>query len=134
MDSGPWVPLRWLGPPTLLGLALALVAGQGQQGTAAWASSPQAWQAYGRQVLQACRSASQLRQPAPAGERVDLPDRNGRITSVLLLRGTYPQATLAGRRGLELCLFESASGRARVAEADRLLGGSGSPGGGGPTR
>lgn len=132
MDSGPRVPLRRLGSPTLLGLAL--LAGQGLEQTAAWASSPQAWRVYGRQVLQACRSASQLRQPAPAGDRVDLPDRKGRLTSVLLLRGRYPQAALAGRRGLELCLFESASGRARVAEADRLLGGSGSPGGDGPTR
>lgn len=91
------------------------------------ASSPSAWAALGQQVLQACRAASSLRNPQAAGERVDLPAANGAPTSVLLLQGTYPQPHMAGRRGLELCLYDGGSRRARVVEADRLVGGARRP-------
>lgn len=84
------------------------------------ASSPQAWAAYGQQVQKACLSASGLRNPRPAGERVDLPGPADALTSALLVEGTYPQPHMAGRRGLELCLYDARSKRARVAEADRL--------------
>jgi len=84
------------------------------------ASSPQAWNAYGQQVVKACVAASGLRSPKPAGERVDLPGRNDALTSALLLEGTYPQPHMAGRRGLELCLYDARSRQARVAAADRF--------------
>jgi hypothetical protein len=61
-----------------------------------------------------------LRQPRPAGDRVDFPAAGGALTSALLLQGTYPQSHLAGRRGLELCLYDSATNQARVVDADRL--------------
>lgn len=99
----------------LLGLSLVAVA------LPARAASPQAWTAYGQQVVRACLAASGLRDPKPAGERVDLPGRNDALTSVLLLGGTYPQPHMAGRRGLELCLYDARSRQARVAEADRLM-------------
>ena len=104
--------------PVLLTAAAALPAR---------ASSPQAWAAYGQQVQKACLAASTLRGSRPAGERVDLPAGNGAPTSVLLLEGTYPQAHMAGRRGLELCLYDGATRKARVAEADRLLKGTRQP-------
>lgn len=99
---------------SLLGLALAASA------LPARASTPQAWTAYGQQVVKACVAASGLRNPRPAGERVDLPGRGDALTSALLLEGTYPQPHMAGRRGLELCLYDARSKQARVAEADRL--------------
>jgi len=55
---------------------------------------------------------------------VDLP---GLGLSALLLEGTYPQPHMRGRKGLELCLLEQRSGRASVAEADRLIGPAASP-------
>jgi hypothetical protein len=38
-----------------------------------------------------------------------------------MLEGTYPQPHLAGRRGLELCLYNARTGTVRVSEADRLI-------------
>ena len=110
-------------PPSiaLLGLALATAA------LPAGASSPQAWTAYGQQVVKACLASSSLRSPKPAGERVDLPGRGDALTSALLLEGTYPQPHMAGRRGLELCLYDARSKQARVAEADQLLKASRQP-------
>jgi hypothetical protein len=105
----------------LLGLALAAAAPR------AIASSPQAWNAYGQQVVKACLAASSLRNPKPAGERVDLPGRGEALSSALLLQGTYPQPHMAGRRGLELCLYDARSKQARVAEADQLLKSSRQP-------
>ena len=108
--------------PRRLGSALLLamtLAGLGNR--PAMASSPQAWEAYGRQVLQACRAASSLRNPRRAGERVEVPSANGSPTSVLLLQGSYPQPHMAGSSGLELCLYDGASRRARVTDADRLI-------------
>jgi len=84
------------------------------------ASSPQAWSAYAQQVLQACTAASGLLHPKPAGERLDLPGGQDGLVSVLMLEGVVPQPHMQGRRGLELCLYDSATRRARVAEADRL--------------
>jgi len=98
----------------LLGLALMAAA------MPARAASPQAWNAYGQQVQKACLAASVLRNPRPAGERVDLPGPGDALSSALLLEGTYPQPHMAGRRGLELCLYDARSKQARVGDADRL--------------
>ena len=114
------VPRSRLSAP-LLGLALLSAA------LPAGASTPQAWTAYGQQVVKACLVASGLRNPKPAGERVDLPGRGEALSSVLLIEGTYPQSHMAGRRGLELCLYDGASRKARVAEADRFYKGAQRP-------
>ncbi len=103
----------------VLALAAALI-GAGPAG----ASSPQAWQDYGQQVLKACRVASTLRAPRPAGERVDVNGRSGGLVSALLLEGMYPQPHLAGRRGFELCLYDARSRKASVADANNLLRGA----------
>ncbi|MFM7264989.1 MAG: hypothetical protein ACKOZW_05255, partial [Cyanobium sp.] len=66
-----------------------------------------------------------LRGTQPAGERLDLPaTANAGQLSVLLLQGSYPQPHMAGRGGLELCVYDPATRRARVGDADRLHRGS----------
>jgi len=107
----------------ILGLSLSLL-GTGLD--RALASSPQAWATYGQAVQQACLSASRLRQPRPAGDRLDLPmpasptaAATG-VISALLLRGTYPQPHMAGRSGLELCVYDASRKQARIGDADRL--------------
>ena len=112
---------RRSGVPSLAGLLLAATA---LAGGPALASSPQAWSAYDRQVRTACVAASGLAAVRVKGQRVDLP---GLGLSALLLEGTYPQPHMGGQKGLELCLVEQRSGRASVAEADRLIGPAATP-------
>jgi hypothetical protein len=100
--------------------AVASVAVLTHLATPAHASSPKAWADYGQQVQRACVAASGLRQARPAGDRVDFTAAGGALTSALLLQGSYPQPHMAGRRGLELCLYEASTKQARVADADRL--------------
>ena len=107
--------IRRVRMPGLVGLLLvstALVDG------AALASSPDAWRAYDRQVRTACVAASRLAAARVKGKRVDVLDLD---ISALLLEGTYPQPHMRGQKGLELCLFERRSGRAKVADGDRLF-------------
>jgi hypothetical protein len=115
-DGQGRVLLRWLSPLSL-GLAALLGAGPLQ------ASSPEAWKRYDRQVRSACVAASGLAAVRIRGSRIDFPSLG---LSSLVLEGTYPQAHMAGRRGLELCVFEQRSGRAAVAEADAQLAAPGS--------
>jgi hypothetical protein len=105
----------------LLGLGLAAAP---ITASPAGASSPQAWQDYGQQVLKACSAASTLRSPRPAGNRVDLNGRSGALVSALLLEGSYPQPHMAGRHGLELCLYDAHSRQASVADANNLQRGT----------
>ena len=112
-----------LAPGLALGLALGLVSSSLDR---AWGSSPQAWASYGQEVQRACLSASRLRQPRPAGDRLDLPapattaPSSPGLLSVLLLRGTYPQPHMAGRSGLELCVYDASRRQARIGDADGL--------------
>ncbi len=105
----------------LLGLGLAAAP---ITAAPAGASSPQAWQDYGQQVLKACTAASTLRSPRPAGERVDVNGRSDGLVSALLLEGIEPQPHRAGRRGLELCLYDARSRQASVADANNLQRGA----------
>ena len=88
-------------------------------GSPALASSPAAWAAYDARVRAACRAATSLVGAVERGDRLDLP---GPTLSVFLLEGRYRQPHLRGQRGLELCVFEQATGRASVVDADRLYG------------
>jgi len=101
--------------PGLVGLLLVSTA---LTDGAALASSPDAWRAYDRQVRTACVAASRLAAARVKGKRVDVLDLD---ISALLLEGTYPQPHMRGQKGLELCLFERRSGRAKVADGDRLF-------------
>lgn len=88
-------------------------------GLPALASSPAAWAAYDAKVRAACRAATTLVGAVERGDRLDLP---GPALSVFLLEGRYRQPHMQGQRGLELCVFEQATGRASVVGADRLYG------------
>ncbi len=122
--TSPRAPYRAVGS-LAFGLSLSLLGINLEQASA---SSPQAWANYGHEVQRACLAASRLRQPRPAGDRLDLPapatatasNAASGLVSVLLLRGTYPQAHMAGRSGLELCLYEASRRQARIGDADRL--------------
>jgi hypothetical protein len=111
-------------PTMALTLAIPLL------GSPALASSPAAWAAYDARVRAACRTATTLVGAVEQGDRLDLP---GPALSVFLLEGSYRQPHLQGQRGLELCVFEQATGRASVVGADRLYGpGASSPSGSRP--
>lgn len=90
---------------------------------AAWsycaASTPEAWSAFGEEVLKACVAASSLRDARPAGERVDFDDRVG--YSALVIVGRYPQPQMNNQSGRELCLFDRRTRTASVSDADRLI-------------
>jgi hypothetical protein len=105
--------------PGLVAPTLALTLVVPPLGSPALASSPAAWAAYDARVRAACRAATTLMGAVERGDRLDLP---GPALSVFLLEGRYRQAQLQGQRGLELCVFEQATGRASVVEADRLYG------------
>jgi hypothetical protein len=107
--------IRRVRMPGLVGLLLVSTA---LADGAALASSPDAWRAYDRQVRTACVAASRLAAARVKGKRVDVLDLD---ISALLLEGTYPQPHMRGQKGLELCLFERRSGRAKVADGDRLF-------------
>ena len=105
--------------PGLLAPSVALTLVVPPLGSPALASSPASWAAYDARVRAACRAATALMGAVERGDRLDLP---GPALSVFLLEGRYRQAQLQGQRGLELCVFEQATGRASVVEADRLYG------------
>ncbi len=85
----------------------------------AHATTPQAWASFGEEVTRACLHASQLREPHPAGERIDFDDRVG--VSVLVLEGRYPQPHMHGQQGRELCLFDRRTREVSIAVADGIL-------------
>lgn len=101
-------------------LAVALLAPQ------AWASSPDAWRAYDREVRTACLKASRLFQPRALGERLDVPvadvspEGHTALISALLIEGRDPQASLQSRKRRELCLFEQRTRRATLSDAEFL--------------
>jgi hypothetical protein len=126
------VPLSHRFPQALRSAASSLLAATGlvaptmsltlavpQLGLPALASSPAAWAAYDARVRAACRAATTLVGAVERGDRLDLP---GPALSVFLQEGRYRQAHMQGQRGLELCVFEQATGRASVVSADRLYG------------
>jgi len=115
--------------PGLVVPTLALILAAPLLGSPALASSLAAWAAYDARVRAACRAATTLVGAVERGDRLDLP---GPALSVFLLEGRYRQPHLQGQRGLELCVYEQASGRASVVGADRLYGpGASSPSGSG---
>jgi hypothetical protein len=92
---------------------LLLVAG------AATASTPEAWNAYNKEVITKCVAASRLRDAHPGGQRIDFDDHIG--LSALIIIGHYPQPHMNNQRGRELCLFDKRSKTATVADADAAL-------------
>lgn len=84
----------------------------------AQASSEAAWQQNSKNMQQACLKASGLKQVRIVGNPISYDDSVG--YDALLLEGRYPQKHMKNQMGRELCLYQRASDKASVSEADGL--------------
>ncbi|PWB33718.1 hypothetical protein DCO48_08655 [Pseudomonas sp. SDI] len=83
-------------------------------GSAAHASSEQAWAEHEKSLSRACVAASQLKDAKPLGKPAEFDDRVG--YSALLIQGRYPEKHMNNRKGTELCLFDKQRQAAFVTE------------------
>ncbi len=81
---------------------------------AAHASSSQAWNDYRQALLKSCLAASQLKDVHVLGKPAEFDDQVG--YSALLIEGVYPQKSLKGKIGTELCLYDRRVQKAFVSE------------------
>lgn len=88
-------------------------------GASAVASTPDAWKAYDKRVVDACVAASGLKGAAPVGGPIQYDDRVP--VTALVLAGRYPQKHMKNAPGRELCVWDRKAGKAYVSEADQLL-------------
>ena len=93
---------------TVLLVALAACA------THANASTPEAWSALDKAMIDSCLKASQLKNAKPAGASTMFDDSVG--YSALLLKAHYPQPHMKNQAGTELCLYQRQSKKATVTE------------------
>lgn len=84
----------------------------------AHASSEAAWQQNTQTRQQACLKASGLKAVKVVGKPIQYDDSVG--YDAVLLEGRYPQKHMKNQVGRELCLYQRASGKAVVSEADHL--------------
>lgn len=96
---------------TFLLLACATVTCQAN------ASSPDAWKALEKTVIDSCIKASQLKEVRAVG-KAGFDDNIGYET--LMLRGRYPQPHMKNQPGAELCLYNRQSKKATVSEWTEL--------------
>ncbi|UPG86949.1 hypothetical protein L2Y94_06230 [Luteibacter aegosomatis] len=96
-----------------LGVAVVFMAG------GAAASTPAAWKAYDKKVVDACVAASGLKGAAPVGGPIQYDDRVP--VTALVLAGRYPQKHMKNAPGRELCVWDRKAEKAYVSEADQLL-------------
>jgi len=97
---------------TVLLAALAALA------THANASTPEAWSALDKAMIDSCLKASQLKNAKPAGAGAMFDDSVG--YNALLLKGRYPQPHMKNQAGTELCLYQRQSRKATVTEWDNI--------------
>lgn len=97
---------------TLLLLALSAVAGQ------ASASSPDAWKAFDKALVDGCVAGSSLKNVKPAGAPAMFDDSVG--YTAVLLKGQYKQAFMKNKAGTELCLYDRKNNKALVTEWDNV--------------
>lgn len=96
---------------TFLLMASAALASQ------AHASSPDAWKALDKAVIDSCMKASQLKEVRAVG-KAGFADNVG--YEALMLRGRYPQPHMKNQPGAELCLYNRQSKKATVSEWTEL--------------
>lgn len=82
------------------------------------ASSPDAWEEHGKEVVSECAKASGLANPKLVGEVVEYGDDVG--FSAALIAGNYPQPHMDNAPGRSLCLFDRRSRKAHASSADEL--------------
>lgn len=97
------------------GLVLSLLAAP----LLASASGNAEWAAGDKALRSACLKQSQLKQAKAVGDIMLFDDSVG--YSALVLEGRYPQAYMHNKTGRELCLYQRATGKALITEADGLL-------------
>lgn len=97
---------------TLVLLALTAVAGQ------ASASSPDAWKAFDKTLIDSCVAASTLKNAKPAGAAAMFDDSVG--YNALLIKGQYKQAFMKKKTGTELCLYDRKNQKALITEWDNV--------------
>ncbi|WP_296178144.1 hypothetical protein [Pseudomonas sp. UBA1879] len=97
---------------TLVLLALTAVAGQ------ASASSPDAWKAFDKTLIDSCVAASTLKNAKPAGAAAMFDDSVG--YNALLIKGQYKQAFMKNKTGTELCLYDRKNQKALITEWDNV--------------
>jgi hypothetical protein len=95
-------------------LLLVLTAAAGQ----ASASSPDAWTAFNKTLVDSCVSASSLKNAKPAGSDAAFDDSVG--FTALLIRGQYKQAFMKNKTGTELCLYDRKNKKALITEWDNV--------------
>ncbi len=84
------------------------------------ASSEAAWASGDKALQAACLKASGLKGAKAAGSIIHYGDEVG--YSALLLSGRYPQAFMHNQPGKELCLYQRATKKAVIQDADGLVG------------
>jgi len=97
---------------TLLLLAMTAFAGQ------ASASSPDAWKAFDKTLVDSCVAASSLKNAKPAGAPAMFDDSVG--YNALLIKGQYKQAFMKNKTGTELCLYDRKTKKALITEWDNV--------------
>lgn len=97
---------------TLLLLAMTAFAGQ------ASASSPDAWKAFDKTLVDSCVAASSLKNAKPAGAPAIFDDSVG--YNALLIKGQYKQAFMKNKTGTELCLYDRENKKALITEWDNV--------------
>jgi hypothetical protein len=97
---------------TLLLLAMIAFAGQ------ASASSPDAWKAFDKTLVDSCVAASSLKNAKPAGAPAMFDDSVG--YNALLIKGQYKQAFMKNKTGTELCLYDRKNKKALITEWDNV--------------
>lgn len=98
----------------LLMLTAAAAAAAGQ----ANASSPDAWTAFNKTLVESCVSASSLKNAKPAGANAAFDDSVG--FNALLIKGQYKQAFMKNKTGTELCLYDRKNKKASITEWDNV--------------
>lgn len=84
------------------------------------ASSEAAWSSGDKALQAACLKASALKGAKAAGNIIHYGDDVG--YSALLISGHYPQAFMHNQPGKELCLYQRATKKAVIQDADGLVG------------
>ncbi len=84
------------------------------------ASSEAAWASGDKALQAACLKASALKGAKAAGNIIHYGDDVG--YSALLISGHYPQAFMHNQPGKELCLYQRATKKAVIQDADELVG------------
>ena len=101
-------------PERLLMRLISIVAVSLLMGTAAHASSDDAWAAFTLAVAEKCAASSGLKH-AHVSELVGFDDSLGKVAT--LVTGVFPQKALKGAKGKMLCIYDKQTRKVWIDEA-----------------